>query len=317
MFGKMEMDWQIEEFMLYCRTRQLRKKTMGSYEQTLRLFERWCREKLDIATVDRISENVIRRYIADLQERGKYSFYAEEQTKQKNHPDRRRDFRKPISVTTINNYLRNIRVLFNWLESEEVIRKNPMKKVRLLKHNRQAKEYLSDEEMRKLISRMDKSYFPEHRDYVMIVLMFDTGMRLGECSSLVMRDVDLSSRRIMLRAEITKGRKDRIVYFSAKTETILRRWLQFKDRYVDTDYLFPVKRSGNPVSVCNFECNFKKYLARSSLNPNVSPHCLRNNFAKRCLMNGIAWCFYLIRAFVSIYKSSSCSFCKLSQTPRG
>lgn len=36
------MNWQIEEFMVYCRSRQLRAKTMASYEQTLRLFERWC-----------------------------------------------------------------------------------------------------------------------------------------------------------------------------------------------------------------------------------------------------------------------------------
>ena len=42
----LEFNWQIEEFMLYCRTRQLREKTMGSYEQMLRLFERWCEERL-------------------------------------------------------------------------------------------------------------------------------------------------------------------------------------------------------------------------------------------------------------------------------
>ncbi|MBQ4061292.1 MAG: site-specific integrase [Christensenellaceae bacterium] len=88
----LEFNWQIEEFMLYCRTRQLREKTMGSYEQTLRLFERWCLEQLEITAVDQVSENVIRRYIKELQERGKYSFYAVEAAKQTNCPDRRRDF---------------------------------------------------------------------------------------------------------------------------------------------------------------------------------------------------------------------------------
>ena len=92
----MAFDWQLDEFMVYCRSRQLREKTMNSYEQTLRLFERWCREQMKIEDVDKITESVIRRYINDLQERGKYSFYSDDKGKEKNFPDRRRDFRKPM-----------------------------------------------------------------------------------------------------------------------------------------------------------------------------------------------------------------------------
>ena len=39
----MEFEWMIDAFMVYCRSRQLREKTMIRYEQSLRLFERWCR----------------------------------------------------------------------------------------------------------------------------------------------------------------------------------------------------------------------------------------------------------------------------------
>ena len=44
----LDFDWQTNEFMLYCRTTQLREKTMLSYEQTLRLFEKWCMEEQGI-----------------------------------------------------------------------------------------------------------------------------------------------------------------------------------------------------------------------------------------------------------------------------
>jgi len=163
-----------------------------------------------------------------------------------------------------------------------------MKKVRQLKVNRKAKEYISDEDFKKLISCLDKSYFSEHRDYAMIMLMIDSGMRLGECSCLLMDDISLANRQIALRAEITKGRKDRMVYFSGKTEQVLRRWVQYKDRYVTTDYLFPTRsNTGAHIQVSNFETNFKHYLQRIGLDENISPHCLRNNFAKRCLMNGM------------------------------
>ena len=50
----LDFDWQIDEFMVYCRSTQLRPQTMKRYEQTLRLFERWCLEQMDITTVDKV-----------------------------------------------------------------------------------------------------------------------------------------------------------------------------------------------------------------------------------------------------------------------
>ena len=283
----LDFDWQTNEFMLYCRSTQLREKTMLSYEQTLRLFEKWCKEEQGISSVDKVNENVIRRYIFDLQERGKYTFYANDKQKAINYPERRRDFRKPVSTITINNYIRNLRVFFNYLERNYIIRKNPMKRIRQLRTNRQPKVYLTDDELRRLLTRFDRSYFSEHRDYMMILLMLDSGMRLGECSTLLVSDLELHRKRVNLRAEVTKGRRERTVFFSPKTEKALRSWLQYKDRYVESDYLFPVKEHGGPIGVGNFESNFRKYIQRTGLNEDYSPHCLRNNFAKRCLMNGM------------------------------
>ena len=283
----MRFDYLISEYMVYCRSRQLREKTMNSYEQALRLFERWCYEQMNIDSVDKITESIVRKYINDLQERGKYTFYANDKSKQSNFPDRRRDFRQPISTTTINNYIRNLRAFFNWLDADYLLKKNPMRKIKQLKANRKAKDYIKDEDFKRLTNALDKSYFSEHRDFAMIMLMMDSGMRLGECSCLLMDDVDLARKQIFLRADITKGRKDRVVFFSNKTEIMLRRWLQYKDRYVETDYLFPVKSTGAHVDVNGFETNFKHYIKRVGLDESISPHCLRNNFAKRCLMNGM------------------------------
>ena len=283
----LSFEWQIDEYMVYCRSKQLRERTMSSYEQTLRLFERWCRENMGIDTVDKVTESIVRRYINDLQDRGKYAFYVNDKAKKTNYPERRRDYRQPISVTTINNYIRNLRAFFNWLDREYLLSRNPMKKVQQLKANRKAKDFISDEDFKKLIDHLDKSYFSEHRDFVMITLMLDSGMRLGECSCLTVADLQLAKKAVFLKAEITKGRKDRMVFFSAKTERILRRWIQFKDRYIESDYLFPTKYSGMPIQIGNFEKNFKKYLKRSGLDESIHPHCLRNNFAKRCLISGM------------------------------
>lgn len=152
----LSIEYQIDEFMIYCRSRELRAKTLESYEHTLRLFERWCNDELNITQVDQVTESVIRRYITNLQERGKYTFYANEKSKEQNFPERRRDFRKPVSAATINNYIRNLKVFFNWLDSDYVLKKNPMKKVRQLKTNRNAKEYISDEDFKRLVGQLDQ-----------------------------------------------------------------------------------------------------------------------------------------------------------------
>ena len=52
----LDFEWLTDEFMLYCRSTQLREKTMSSYEQTLHLFGRWLSDELQIYTVDKIAK---------------------------------------------------------------------------------------------------------------------------------------------------------------------------------------------------------------------------------------------------------------------
>ena len=106
----LSFSFQLDEFMLFCRSRQLREKTMNSYEQTLRLFERWCFEQLQIETVDKVTESVIRRYINDLMERGKYSLYADDMRKKTNYPERRNH--KIVSSGNVVSLIGLIEIIF-------------------------------------------------------------------------------------------------------------------------------------------------------------------------------------------------------------
>ena len=76
-----------------------------------------------------------------------------------------------------------------------------MVKVRQLRNERKAQEYLEDHEIEKLLKIFDRSYFPEHRDFMVIMLILDTGMRLGECLQVTVDDVDMNDRTICLQAE--------------------------------------------------------------------------------------------------------------------
>lgn len=260
---------------------------MSSYEQTLKLFARWLEEEKGIETVEAITEEVIMAYIVELQQRGKYTCYVSDAAKATNYPMRRRDYRQAVSNTTINNYMRNMKVFFTWLVDSEYILQSPMRRIHALPQERKPKEYLEDDEVKLLLKNMDKSYFSEYRDMLIMMIMLDAGTRLGETLSIENNQLNITEQSIFLPADKTKGRKARTVFFSTKTAKELRRWLQYKDRYCSSDYVFPVKHNGRRLLEANYESSFRRYVERAGIKKQVSPHTLRNNFAKRCLLSGM------------------------------
>ena len=280
----LQFDYDIDDFMSYCQCQNLRPKTMQVYEQTLRIFERYLVDVHHVECAEDVKEGHIREYVKYLSERGKYTVVANEQSRKINLPQNRIDLNKPMSKTTINNYLRNIKVFFNYLYENHYIKENPIRRVKQLPNERKPVDFISDDDFKKLISSLDMSKFHEYRDCTIIQLIIDTGMRIGETLLIKLEDVDMNRKSIYLLPENTKGKKGRTVFFSAEMEKYLKRWLQFKDRYRDSEYLFCTNQ-GKPLSIANYETNFKAYSKRIGLN-NAHPHMLRNNFAKRFLMNG-------------------------------
>ena len=98
-------------------------------------------------------------------------------------------------------------------------------------------EFVSDEDFRKLLRNMNTASFSEYRDYIIIQLLLDTGMRINECLMIQVTDVNLPKRYIYLPAENTKGKKGRHVFFSDKMATQLQRWIKYKDRYATPEII--------------------------------------------------------------------------------
>ena len=153
-----DFDFYIDEYMYNCQSRKLRKKTLQTYEQTLRLFERWCLDAMGITSPEEIRESIFRRYICDLQERGKYTFYSVEEAAIGYTPNKRRDYGRPISVTAINNYIRNLKAFFAWY-ARYTSQPNPVSEVKEIKNERKAREYLEDDEIEKLMKSFDITRF--------------------------------------------------------------------------------------------------------------------------------------------------------------
>lgn len=280
-----DFEFQLDNFMLYCQSRNLARKTLASYEQTLKLFGMYLKEAYEIEDSRKVQSGHIRQYIKYLQERGKYSVVTNEQTKGKNYPDHRTDYKKQISTTTIANYVRNIKVFFNWLhEIEREITKNPVENIENPKVQRKVKRTLTPHEIGSVIKQFDVSKFHDYRNALITKTLLDTGMRIGECLSLMPEHIDFNHKSILIINP--KNKQQRYVYFSPKLSTELKSWLKYKDRYVESSYLFPTTR-GTQLEIRNFEKALKD--AGNRVGVEIHPHQLRNNFAKYYILNGGDW----------------------------
>lgn len=278
------MDYQIDSFMLYCDSKHLSKKTLASYEQTLKLFALYLKNEFKIEDASNVKSSHIRNYIKYLRERGKYTVVVRERSKKLNHPDNRHDFNKPISDSTVANYLRNIKVFFNFLYSEREIKVNPVETIRNIKPQRKIKPLLSEEDLKRVLSKFDQTQFHSYRSYIMCKLILDTGARIGEVTELKPENIDFKQKAILI--ENPKNNKQRFVYFGHKLLQELKRWMIYRDRYSDSLYLFPTTR-GTKLDIRNFERSLKN--AGKKVGVEIHPHQLRNSFAKYYLLQGGDW----------------------------
>lgn len=281
------LEHALEEFIINCTNKDLTRKTLMAYESTLKLFFKYLEEEFNISELLKVEEKHIKEYLNFTKERGKYSFVTNAESTNINKPQNRTDFGKEISNGTLNNYLRNVKVFFNFCYNENYIKINPVARIRQFKVTRKPKEDITDNDFKKLIKAIDTTKLHGHRDYVFIHLLTDTGMRVGECLSLKEDNVLNDRRAIFISSDICKGRKDRYVFYSPTMQRILNTWIDYKDRYLNTDLLFPTNK-GTKMEITNMEKNVKKYVLRAGLNSNINCHHFRNQFGKRALMSGMS-----------------------------
>lgn len=233
----------IVDYLEFCSYKNLTIKTIKSYHQTLMLFSQYLKEEKEIVDIRKINKGIVEEYIQFTKDRGKYSFTYTEDGSRKANIDKRSDIGKEVSIGTLNNYLRNIKAFASYLEDNNISKNTRIHECKFVKMERKSNEQLTDQEYKKLIKSLDCSKFHEFRDYTIINLIFDTGMRLSETLRLTIDDVDLIRRTILIPADITKGRKDRVVFFSIDMAKLLQRWLKFKDTIQETELLFPTQRT--------------------------------------------------------------------------
>ena len=178
---------------------------------------------------------------------------------------------------TVDNVRRIFSSFFSWLEEEDYILKNPVRRIHKVKTGTQVREVLSDESLESIRDTCTRS-----RDLAMIDLLASTGMRVGELVKLNREDINFTERECVV---FGKGNKQRIVYFNARAKIHLQQYLN--ERSDQNEALFvslndPQKR----LQISGVEVRLRK-IGREANVPRVHPHKFRRTLATMAIDKGM------------------------------
>ena len=182
-----------------------------------------------------------------------------------------------LSKVTIDNIRRILSRFFSWLEDEDYILKNPVRRIHKVKTGTNIKETYSDEAL-----ELMRDNCTELRDLAMIDMLASTGMRVGEMVLLNRNDIDFNERECIV---FGKGSKERVVYFDARTKIHLQNYLN--SRKDNNEALFvSLKAPYKRLQIGGIETRLREFGKQLGLNK-VHPHKFRRTLATMAIDKGM------------------------------
>ncbi len=136
--------------------------------------------------------------------------------------------------------------------------------------------------LKALLAAPDRSKFTGYRDYFLMLLLYETGVRISEAEGITVPNINWRERKIKVYG---KGRKERYVPFQKTLELHLRQYLEIRG-LLDHDFLFVII-DNTPMKVRTMQENIQAYgVAAGIKGVRVSPHTFRHTMAKAYIMNG-------------------------------
>lgn len=181
--------------------------------------------------------------------------------------------KRKLSQSSLNGAYSGIKILW------ENILDRPWPN-RLLPRSRRVKklpEVLSRAEVQRLINALDNT---KHR--VILRMLYATGLRVGELTHLRVEDID--SKRMVIRVQSGKGKKDRYLVLSEELLTELRTYWSI---YRPKVFLFEGMEAGTAIAIRTVQKVFHNACERGGIRRKVGVHVLRHCFATHLLEQGV------------------------------
>ncbi|HEY6477271.1 MAG TPA: site-specific tyrosine recombinase XerD [Polyangia bacterium] len=179
-----------------------------------------------------------------------------------------------------------LRQLFKFFKGERIIAADPTEDVDLPRFGRKLPDFLSVEEIDRLLAAPDRRTSRGARDAAMIETLYATGLRVSELCKLRLRDLNFDAG--YLRA-MGKGRKERLVPVGEAAIEAIRAYAETirggfsGGRAVDTLFL---THHGRAMTRQGFWKLLGRYATVAGIRKRISPHKLRHSFATHLVERG-------------------------------
>ena len=184
------------------------------------------------------------------------------------------ELRSSLAPESIAGYVRGLKAFGNWCVAEELAAAPGFRALRRPHVPRRLIAPFSDAEIRSLLALADE------RERALVLLLFDTGLRLSELVSLRVGDVRPDGTLHVLG----KGAKERIVPLGTTARRALVRYLGTRARPTVTDPLFTGRQGA--LSQRGTQQAIARLGRRAGVGTRCSPHTFRHTFARGYLVNG-------------------------------
>lgn len=176
-----------------------------------------------------------------------------------------------------------LKSLFNFLHKRaNLIDSNPVLDIEMPSVKRALPKFLTLEESLRLLS--SDSFENPERDFCMITLFLNCGMRLNELVSINLGDIDFEERRLLLKG---KGNKQRIIYINDACIVALKSYINSRKQPPEEPNALFLSRNKKRISRRRVEQIVEKLLNETGLgNRGISPHKLRHTAATLMYQHG-------------------------------
>jgi len=249
-----------------------------------------------------VSTHTLRNYSSDLEQFLDYLAPAKTETGERNTPELTAidhlTIREWIASlhsaqkkkASIARKLATLRTFFQFLVREGVLELNPAKLVSTPKQEKKLPRHLSIEDAIRFIETPDTETDLGQRDRAILELMYATGVRVAELTTLNLADIDFRNQLIRVTG---KRRKQRIIPFGEPAAVALRAYLKIRDNLLlkapvskrDDAALF-LNYQGTRITTRSVGRLVDKYIQICAGIHNISPHALRHSFATHLLDSG-------------------------------
>jgi integrase/recombinase XerD len=195
-----------------------------------------------------------------------------------------------LKESTIKRRISCLKLLFKWARQESILETNPFdtlnERIRLPKRLPRAIDGADTEKLRKIASTTnDDDSFDAHCKRAAISLLLETGIRVGELSSIQIEDVSLSDKSIRIHG---KGNRQRFVYLlSPSVFGTVSAFLSKRRRIGAQGSSLLVNKDGKPLTPPLIRQALRELRTSAGITRHVTPHMLRHTCATQWLENGL------------------------------